>query len=360
MGWSFRLGRLWGTEIKVHVTFFILLAYQAVNGYTSGALPGAARESIALLALFGCVVMHEFGHIRMAARFGIQTPDVILLPIGGLARLARMPDEPRQELLIALAGPAVNLVIAGLLFAFFALRGDLASLHLGLESPPPLLPYLLVANVVLLVFNLIPAFPMDGGRVLRAILASRLGIQRATRIASTVGQGLAVIGGLWALASGATFLVLIALFVFLGAGSEAAAVETRLAGRGLTVERMMVTHFRTIPIHARLAQAVEMLLDGEQREFPVVDNDGRLEGLLTREHLIKGLSARGPESVVGEAMAVPVPTVPSGTPFEAALGQLRASGLPALPVVGPGGELMGLLTLDNISDLLLVRKAVGR
>ncbi len=360
MGWSFSIGRVAGTEIKVHITFLLLLAFLGYAGLQQGGLAGGAETVGFILALFACVVLHEFGHIRMAARFGVRTPDVILLPIGGVARLERLPDEPKQEFLIALAGPAVTLVIALGLRGFLMATGDPTPLTAKLTDIGPFLPTLMLVNVRLLLFNLIPAFPMDGGRVLRALLASRLGLLRATRIAASIGQMLAVVGGLWALVEGPTLLALIALFVFVGAASEVAAVETRAAGQGLTVERMMVTHFRSIPIHARLNDAVQMLLEGEQREFPVVDNNGRLEGLLTREHLIKGLSSRGPDSTVGEAMAARVPSVPAGTPFEAALRQLRGSGLPALPVVGAGGELIGLLTMDNISDLLLVRRAVGK
>jgi stage IV sporulation protein FB len=212
-------------------------------------------------------------------------------------------------------------------------------------------------NLYLLVFNLFPAFPMDGGRVLRALLASRLGLVRGTRIAARLGQASAVAAGLYGLTAGEPVLVLVALFVFLGAGAEASAVETRAAGQGLTAGQMMVTHFRTIPVHATLADAVELLLSGEQREFPVVDNLGRVEGVLTRDHIIKGISQRGQGSTVGEAMAAGAPVVAPTLAFQEALERLRSSGLPALPVIDAGGQLVGLLTLDNITDLLLVRRA---
>ena len=213
-------------------------------------------------------------------------------------------------------------------------------------------------NLYLLVFNLFPAFPMDGGRVLRALLAQP---DRAGRAApgSRRGSGRPArwSPGCTALSTGQPLLALVALFVFLGAGAEAAAVETRVAGRGLNVDQMMVTHFRTIPIHATLAHAVELLLSGEQREFPVVDNLGRVEGMLTRDNLIKGLSQRGPSSTVGEAMTAQVQAVSPRLGFQEALERLRSSGLPALPVVDETGRLVGLLTLDNITDLLLVRRA---
>lgn len=356
MGWTITLGRVAGTEIKVHLTFFILVAFWGMAGYQQAGAPGAVAACLMLFALFACVLLHEFGHILMAKRFGVRTPDVILLPIGGVARLERIPDEPRQELLIALAGPAVTLAIVLLLYALLALGGDAPSFG-PLDPDGPFLQMLMRVNFFLLVFNLFPAFPMDGGRVLRAILASRMGLAAGTRIAARFGQASAVVAGLYALSTGQPLLALVSLFVFLGAGAEAAAVETRVAGEGLNASQMMVTHFRTIPVHATLAQAVELLLSGEQREFPVVDNSGRVEGLLTRDHIIKGISQRGPSSTVGEAMATQVPVISPQLGFQEALERLRSSGLPALPVVDDTGRLVGLLTLDNITDLLLVRRA---
>ncbi len=216
---------------------------------------------------------------------------------------------------------------------------------------------LMNVNVYLLLFNLIPAFPMDGGRVLRALLASRMGIVRGTRVAAMLGQALAVLGGLYAVTAGHPLAVLVAFFVFLGATAEAEAVETRAAGDGLQVSQMMVTEFRTIPVHATLGDAVELLLSGEQREFPVVDNNGRIEGILTRDNLIRGLSKVGPSGIVAEAMTPGVPLVAPTLGFQEALERLRSSRLPALPVVDHLGRLIGLLTSDNITDLLLVQRA---
>jgi Zn-dependent protease len=358
MRWSYTIGRLAGTEIKVHVTFLVLVAFWALAGYEEGGPSGAVSAAVLLLALFACVLLHEFGHILMAGRFGVRTPDVLLLPIGGVARLERIPDQPRQELLIAIAGPAVTLAIVVVLYGLVALTGDSSSLHQP-DPEDPFLVSLLQVNLFLLIFNLIPAFPMDGGRVLRAALASRLGLVRGTRIAASLGQILAVVGGIYGLTATPSrpILALIALFVFLGASAEATAVETRVAGEGLRVAQMMVTDFRTIPVHATLAHAVELLLSGEQREFPVVDNLGRTEGILTRDNLIRGLNQRGPSSTVAESMTATAPVVTPTLGFQDALERLRSSGLPALPVVDAAGALVGLLTMDNITDLLLVRRA---
>jgi len=356
MKWVYTIARIRGTDVKVHLTFVLFLLWWAVGGYQEAGTAGALGAAVWLLAVFGCILLHEFGHITMARRFGVRTPDVILLPIGGVARLERIPDEPRQELLIALAGPAVTAVIAVFLYVLIRLNGDDAGLG-DLSPGRPFLSLLMNVNVYLLLFNLIPAFPMDGGRVLRALLASRLGLVRGTRVAATLGQFLAAFGGLYAITMGHPLAVLVAFFVFLGASAEAQAVETRVAGDGLQVSHMMVTDFRTIPVYATLSDAVELLLSGEQREFPVVDNNGRIEGILTRDNLIRGLSRLGPGGPITDAMTQDVAPVAPSLGFQEALDRLRSSRLPALPVVDAAGSLVGLLTSDNITDLLLVQRA---
>jgi Zn-dependent protease len=364
MQWSFRIGRVGGTDIKIHVTWLALVAWYGFSAYADGGGAAAFGSVVFLLALFTCVLLHEFGHILMARRFGVRTHDVILLPIGGLARLERMPDEPRQELLIAAAGPAVTLGIALAIFGVLRLLGapvDTAGLTAGQSGLPQ---EILWVNVVLLVFNLLPIFPMDGGRMFRALLAMRLGLTRATRIAARVGQAGALLLGLsglgffadWGVSTNG-FLVLIAVFVYFAASAEVAAVETRAAGRGLTVQELMITQYVALPVHATLQQAADTLLAGEQREFPVVDNWGRVEGLLTRDGLIQGLAQLGGGATVERAMARGFQSLPRSLSFEEALDRLGRSGLPALPVVDQAGALVGLLTRDNVTDVLLVRRA---
>jgi stage IV sporulation protein FB len=359
MRWSYTIGRFAGTEVKVHVTFILLVVWLAYFQYRQAGTAAAVEYTIFFLLFFLCIVLHEFGHITMARRFGVRTPDVILLPIGGVARLERIPEEPRQELLIALAGPAVTLAIIVLLFLAAVGTGQNVLVSDPLGGNVSLVVQLLVSNALVLVFNLFPAFPLDGGRVLRAVLARRMGLGKATRIAGSIGQVFAVVLGIAGVMLQAPLMMLVAFFIFLGAGSEASAVATRIAGRGLQVRQMMVTEFHTIPVYATLSQAVDLLLSGEQREFPVVDNLGRTEGILTRDNLIRGLSRGGPESTVAEAMTPAAPSVPPTLGFQEALEKLRASGLPALPVVDAAGSLVGMLTLDNITDLLLIRRARG-
>ena len=222
MRWAFRIGRVAGTDIKVHVTFLLLLAWLGYAGYADGGTAVAVMRVLGVLALFACVVLHEFGHITMARQFGVRTPDVLVLPIGGVARLERIPEEPKQEFLIAIAGPSVTLAIVVVLYLLLRVTGGLpasGALHAG----DAFLPFLMKSNLLLFFFNLAPAFPMDGGRVLRAALSSRLGLVKGTRIAARLGQFFAVTGGIYAYNKGEPILVLIAFFIFLSAGSEAVA-----------------------------------------------------------------------------------------------------------------------------------------
>jgi Zn-dependent protease len=230
MKWAWRLGRLAGIDLYVHATFLLLVAWVALREYPYG-VAAIGTSLVYIVALFAIVVMHELGHALTARRYGILTRDIILLPIGGVARLERMPRDPRQELLVALAGPAVNVGIAIVLYGLLRLTGsppaaDLYTVDL-LSSTRAFVYQLVLVNIMLAVFNLLPAFPMDGGRVLRALLAMRMSsYARATTIAARVGRALAVVLGVVGLYEFQNpFWVLIAIFVWMGAGSEAAAVQ---------------------------------------------------------------------------------------------------------------------------------------
>lgn len=355
MRWSYRIATILGTEIRIHITFVLLVGWYAITAWSVGGREAAVASAVFVLLVFFCILLHEFGHILAARRYGIRTPEVLLSPIGGLAKLERLPEEPRQELIVALAGPAVTLAIVLGLGLWLRVTGQQEDLLLFNPGTGQLASDLFRVNVFLLLFNLIPAFPMDGGRVLRALLVKRQGMVKGTRIAARIGQFFAFILGAIGL-TGAPMLLVIAGFIYLAAEGEAQAVETRAAGRGVTASAVMITDLRLLPVYATLEDAVRLLLSGEQREFPVVDNDQRLEGLLTRDHLIRGLSERGPGGMVRQVMATPVGSIGPGAPFDTALDQLRASGLPALPVVDEMQRVVGLITTDNIADLILVRR----
>jgi Zn-dependent protease len=321
MRWSIRVARVAGIDMKVHITFLLLLAWIGFAYYLRGGLVAAWEGTLFILLLFASVLLHEFGHALAARRYGIPTPDITLLPIGGVARLARMPEDPKQELVIAVAGPAVNVVIAAILYLALGSMTDLRELGRIDDPRAGVLAQLLAANVVLVIFNLIPAFPMDGGRVLRAALAMRMNYVRATQIAASLGQGFAFLFGFIGLFVN-PLLIFIALFVYLGATQEAAVAEMRDVTERLPVSAAMVTEFKALPLDASLADAVEALVRTHQHEFPVVDDEMRVHGILTRDDLIAALTRGGPNQPITAVMRTDLPPISSRAPFEEAFRQM--------------------------------------
>jgi Zn-dependent protease/CBS domain-containing protein len=303
------------------------------------------------------VLAHEFGHIFTARAFGVPTPDVTLLPIGGVARLARIPEAPREEFLIAIAGPAVNVVIAVVLMAFAGAPMEAQHLAAVESSKIGMVERLAEVNLFLAAFNMIPAFPMDGGRVLRAGLAARLGYVRATEIAASIGQWVAFALGFIGLLYN-PLLIFIAIFVYLAAASEAHMVGLRAMSHGVPVTAAMVTQFATLKPTAHIDEAVETMLHTSQSEFPVVDEAGRLVGLLGRGEIVRALKARGPGASVGEAMATDVPTVGHRQCLEDAFRVLQEKSAPAIGVVDGQGRLVGLVTPGTVGEMMMVRDAM--
>jgi Zn-dependent protease/CBS domain-containing protein len=347
---SIKMFDVGGTAVRVHPTFFLLLIWIGALQLIRGGLWDAVTGIAFVIVLFACVVLHEFGHILMARRFGIATPDVTLLPIGGVASMERMPEKPREEILVALAGPAVNLVIAALLMFIVGDRLALETVT-QIESPKPdLLLQIAVANLVLVVFNLIPAFPMDGGRVLRAVLTLKLGYTRATRIAATFGQALAVLFGVVGLL-GNPFLVLIAIFIFLAASGEANYVEMKDQARGHTVRDAMIANFEVLATNADVDAAAALLLRTTQQEFPVVDGAGALRGVLTREALVEALTTTGGRTSVLDVMVKDVPTVSENSALEPVMKILMRNESPAVAVVDAQGRLIGYVNQQNLAGI---------
>ena len=356
MSWSIPIGSVSGTVIRLHITFLLFLTWIAVAHYLQGGTGAAISGVLFISLLFVCVVLHEFGHIYAARRYGVQTPDVVLLPIGGVARLERIPEKPSEELIVALAGPAVNVVIALLLFV---LLGGLAP-PAGLDVANPsvdLLARLLWANIFLVVFNMIPAFPMDGGRVLRAFLAHRMGYARGTQVAANVGQALAFLFGLLGLLSANPLLVFIALFVYLAASSESHAAQMRQVSRGMLVADAMITKFESLSPASTIDDAVQCLIRTTQHEFPIVDGAGALRGVLTRDDLIRALREHGPEAPVIDAMRDDIPTVDHRSPLDEPLRLMQQKQLPAVGITDVDGHLIGLLTPENVGEMMMVQTA---
>ena len=356
MKWSLKLGKLFGIDVYLHFTFLLLLVFMGYVYWRATQDVEAALRGVAfIVALFGCVVLHELGHALMARRYGIRTRDITLLPIGGIARLEKMPEKPMQEFWVALAGPAVNVVIAFILFVWLAVTGGFAPLGEINVTGGSFSQRLLGVNLFLVAFNLLPAFPMDGGRVLRALLALRLGRRRATALAANIGQGMAILFGIVGFFHN-PFLIFIGIFVFLGAQAEAGLVETQAALEGLRVRDAMMTRFRTLAAQDTLAKAVDELLAGSQQDFPVLENDQPI-GVLRRNDLVKALSEGRRDASVTEGMSRDCETVEESSPLGSAVESMRARQCATMPVVA-GGRLVGLLTLENISEMIMVNAAL--
>ncbi len=358
MAWSWKLARIAGIDVYVHATFLMVVAWIAVLHWNESHSLAAVIDGVAfLLALFTCVVLHEFGHALTARRYGIRTRDITLLPIGGVARLERMPDKPIEELKVALAGPAVNVVIAVLLFGWLQASGEWQPVDRLGVARGAFVERVMLANAFLAVFNLLPAFPMDGGRALRAMLATRMEYTRATQTAAHIGQGMAILFGFIGL-QGNPMLIFIALFVWIGAGQEASMVQMKSALAGIPVRRAMLTHFRTLTPANTLGDAADLVLSGSQQDFPVV-GDGRLEGLLTRSDLIKALTRHGRQATVGDNMRRECATADASEMLEAVLARLPGRDCLTVPVT-ERGAVIGLVTMDNVGEFLMIQAADGR
>ena len=358
MGWSINVGKIRGINVRLHVTFLLLLAWIAIGNYMAGGVPAAIRALAFIIGIFGSVLLHELGHALAARRYGIRTPDITLLPIGGVARLERLPERPVEELVVALAGPLVNVVIAAVLYVVLVLSGRPDPLSGFGIIGGQLMAQLLVTNLWLALFNLVPAFPMDGGRVLRAILATWFGHARATQVAASVGQAFAFLFVL----AGFFFnpmLIFIGLFVYLGAAGEASTAQLRDFAESMPVTGVMVTDIRALHTGASLSDAVELLLRGSQKEFPIVDGLGRVAGMLCREDMIRALRIYGPDVPVSQVMQANVPVVLWTEMLHNVFPRMMEGQYPALPVVDGTGTLVGLLTRDNLAEVIMVQTAIA-
>jgi len=363
----FRIRRAFGIDVRVHWTFFLLLVFFAFVGYrVSGSLAGGLVAVGIIAALFACVLLHELGHSVVAQRLGVGVRDITLLPIGGLARLKSFPERPLDEVRIAVAGPLVNVVLAPAFFGAALLLGaelsDMGGLSFESVSVGQVLLYLGFLNVLLAVFNMVPAFPMDGGRVLRGLLSTRLGTVRATDIVSAVGQSLGIVFFLTGLLGGRILLALIAVFIFFGAAGETRMVRRRETMRGLTVSDVMGVRDRTETVapYQGFGRLLDLAVRGYQKDFPVVDDDGKLAGMVTRDEISAAVLYPNGSSDVRDLMKTGFPTVSPGADlFRVGELTLQESGLRALPVV-ENGEVVGMLTVEGIGRASLLRQPPGK
>jgi Zn-dependent protease len=369
VGTSLTLFQIRGIDVRVHWSFALILVYGAVSYAASGntIIGGALYGVLVILLLFFCVTLHEFGHALVAQHYGISVPTITLLPIGGVASLERMPDKPVQELLIAIAGPLVNFALVFLLLPILLLAAGYevyfngvtpeVGLFLGeMRSPGALnlVSYLLVVNVMLALFNLLPAFPMDGGRILRALLAMNMPYVRATKVAVFVGRIMAVIFAVWGITSGNLFLLLIAFFVYVGGKGELDSARTRRALNDLRVRDILRPNTIRLYTSEYLGRAVDLVSTTYQNDFPVMNLSGELAGILTRDRLIQGLRGAGPLGRIVDYM-VPVTDIPRASindPLTDVWDEMAKSGARDVAVYDDNGQFLGLISADELLELV--------
>lgn len=361
---SLYIGRFAGIKVFIHWTFWIILiwiffVYYNINQDAREGLEGV----LFILALFACVVLHEYGHALTARKYNIPTRRITLYPIGGIASLERMPEKPKQELFVAAAGPLVNVVIAALLWVYLEAANqipDMAALqNADAEDLQQIkLPFafnLLIANIVLVAFNLIPAFPLDGGRMLRALLAFKMDRTKATRIAATIGQLLAIAFVFFGFFFN-FWLVIIGFFVYLGAGSEAKYESIRTGLSDYTVRDVVMEQYSLLLPQDPLEKAVHLLLNSQQQDFIVAD-DGQVVGVLTRKELIRGLSEHGKSAPVADAMSQEYITLHPDMPLQEVYHKMMTGASSVSPVV-ESGRFIGIVNKTNIDELLMVDSAL--
>lgn len=358
MRWSFPFARMFGIQLRVHITFFLLLVWVASAHASAGGWTGAAESVAVVLLIFGCVIFHELSHALAARRYGIRTPDITLLPIGGVAHLERIPERPREELVVAIAGPLGS----GVLALLFWVASGFVPPSLPQESDQfaswsALTSHLCSINLGLLLFNLIPAFPMDGGRILRALLSHQIDRSRATTIAVRLGQVMAVGLGLLGIWIPAPVLLAIAAFVYLSASQEAAATSIRSLSRGLRVSDAMITSFQSLNQWASLGEVATLLQHSSQHDFPFVSPLGEFLGLLTRKSLISGLHEAGPEGLAFTFAQRDLPCLLPSHLFSQAFTVMQQCGTATLPVLDEKNHLVGLFSQEKLGELLLIESA---
>ncbi|MEP2670239.1 MAG: site-2 protease family protein [Cyclobacteriaceae bacterium] len=355
---SLQLGILGGIKVTVHWTFILLIGWIVFINLRAGSTAENTFWSVLfVLLIFACVVLHEFGHALAAKRFGIKTRSITLLPIGGLASLESMPEKPKQELIVAIAGPVVNLVIAAMILPFvnpanIFTADSIMAVHAG-----NLLPNLFSINIILAVFNMLPAFPMDGGRVLRALLAFRLERHIATRVAASIGQIISVGFVLLGLFFN-PFLVFIGIFIFIGAQAEVGTTRTQFMMADFTVRDAMLKDFHTLNYNDPISSAVQLLLNGQGKNFLVMQ-DGNPAGTLDRNQIIKAISEKGKDGKIGEAMHKSTLSFQHHTFLKEAWPKMQLNQQVIAPIYD-GEKLIGALDNENILEFIMIREATEK
>lgn len=352
-----QIGKPFGVRVAVHWTFLILIGWVVYINIRMGSSIAQLTETVLFVfTIFVCVILHELGHAMAAKRYGIITRSITLLPIGGVASLTGIPEEPKRELFIAVAGPVVNLAIAVIILTILLITGfSFNVLSLKYLNNMPFFPALLIVNLGLFVFNLTPAFPMDGGRMLRAGLGFRLGRLKATMIAARTGQVISLIFAFWGIRNDPV-LVLIAAFVFFAAQAELQDVRSKSRLEGKMTADVLVRNFTPLDIRMTLSQVLEILLKGHEEDFIVLEGD-RVAGILTRNMIFKGLSEFGPQIETGDIMETEFPSFNSNQPLKEVYEKLQLSHIKIAPVLD-NDLLIGIIQTSNIHKFISVFEAL--
>lgn len=347
---SNRAFRVLGIPIRFHFTFLLLVAFLLVTGF-GGRTP--MGYGLFVGGLFLSVLLHELGHHWITKRYGIQTLEVVMFPIGGLARLSRRP-KPNEELWIALGGPAVNVLLAlGFYFAAISRNPILSLSGIDKSTDENLATQLFLGNLALAAFNLLPAFPMDGGRILRAILSKFKPEVEATQFAALAGRMLAISLALYALLAGQYLVVFAAFFVYLGAAQEAAAALGRALTSGIPVRMAMVRTFHTLDHNSTIRDAVSLTLATAQQDFPVMHGT-QVVGLLSRNRMVQALAADGADAYIAGCMDRSYMHLSPDADLAESLPSM--AGASTCAFVMDSDQLVGLLTPQNLSEFLLLRR----
>ena len=345
MKWSFQIGQFFGIPLKIHITFWLLLLFIGLVTGQQGGLRGGIQGILLVILLFGCVVLHELGHSLMAQHFGIGVRDIILLPIGGVSQMEKIPDEPQKELFISAIGPIISLSLA----FFFFIVARMFELNFSLQQASLLSGNLLInlfwINLILGIFNLLPAFPMDGGRVLRALLAMRMEYLQATHIAVSIGQIFAVFFVFFGIFYN-FWLALIGIFIYMGAEAEEHETILRRSLKKIPVNQAMITNYEKLSPEDHLSQAISIACHSLQMDFPVIQNSS-LIGILSRDKLLSSMRDDSPETLIKEIMSTDFITISDTEPLEEAYAMINEIKGGFIPVMH-GETFLGFINLEQI------------
>lgn len=361
MKWSLFVGKIGGTKLYIHWTFVILLVWIFISNFRAGKDVQQGLWGVGfILILFACVLLHELGHAMAAKIYKIKTPKITLLPIGGVAQIEKMPEKPGQEFVVAIMGPLVNVVIGALVFLYLQISENFPTLNeikemQLIDSGHELLFNLFIANIILFIFNLVPAFPMDGGRILRSLLLFSTNRKTATNIAARIGQIIAVVFVILGLMYN-PWLVFIALFIFLGAGTEAAYESARASLEHHKVSEVLMHTYTRLSPQQTIEEVVEVLLDTQEKDFVVMEGEN-VVGTLSDRQMMIGLAKLGKQTTVAQVMNKDVIEFDLETALVDVYKQIMTVPSSVFPI-SQNGRFIGIVNRDNINEFIQIQDAM--